>query len=158
MLNRKRRMGAAHERPQGLDRAGMGSALKRAGWDEQEEVTEAAVPGGKRTPGSGSSRRSARKGDVVAELWRVEDKTTACTDRALRVARDDLEKIRAEARREGQNPALVFGFDRAGGLPREDWMAYPLPVAKLLMSVVDAIIKGDVDEATELAEMLRRAK
>lgn len=155
MLNRKR-LGAGRRRPQTLDRGLMGNAAGRPGWDEQEEETAKAVPGGSRTRGSGCSQRSSRKSDVTSPLWRVEDKTT--TGRALRVERDDLEKIRSEALREGQNPVLTFGFDRDGGLPRDDWMAFPLPVAGLLMGVADAVLQGDMSEACALAEMLGRAR
>lgn len=155
MISRKP-LGHGRSRPKKLDRANMGNAVAKPGWDAQEEGTAKAVPGGKRVRGSGCARRSSRKSDVTSPLWRVEDKTT--TGRALRVERDDLEKIVAEALREGQNPALTFGWDRDGGKPRDDWMAFPQQVASVLMHVTDAVLQGDFEEASELAKLLGKAE
>ena len=155
MLNRKRIDDrGAYTTPDRVKRSGLRSPDGDVvGWEEQEEAVARAVPDGRRTRGSGCSTRSSRKGDVVSPLWRVEAKTTS--SRALRVKRDDLEKIRSEARKEGQHPALVFGFDVGDDRGREDWMAFPLPVARILMSIASGLLSQDDREAYELAELLR---
>lgn len=149
-LNRKRDL-----RPDRLERRQ--AAVEKA-WREQEARTVEAVPRGRAVRGSGCSPRASRKSDVTSPWLRVEDKTTRdMQGQGFRVARAHLTKIRSEALMNRQQPAYVFGFDRSGGQDREDWMAFPLPVAHTLLSVADAIILGDLEEARELAELLTRA-
>lgn len=149
MLNRK-----PHQR-ESLERKT--EMAQRPGWDIQEERTARAIPGGKRVQGSGCSTRASRKSDVSGDWLRAEDKTTSNNKgKGFRLTRDYLEKIRAEALHNGQRPAFVFGFDKAGRSPREDWIGFPLPMAEQMMSAVDALIRGNIDEACELAATLTR--
>ena len=125
----------------------------RPAWDRQEERTAEAIPGGRRIPGSGCSRRASRKSDVMSDWVRAEDKTTS-KDAGIRVTREHLDKIKGEAMSHGQVPAYVFGFDRSDRGPRQDWMAFPLATASGMMSVVNAILNGDHAEAEEQARRL----
>lgn len=127
---------------------------KHPGWDRQEELTAEAIPGGKRVVGSGSSRKASRKSDVSGEWVRAEDKTTSDA-KSISVKREFLDKIKHEAHTNGQVPAFVLGFDynpKHG--PRQDWLAFPATDAARMMSVVDAILQGDIEEAQELARRL----
>lgn len=127
---------------------------KRPAWDVQEERTAEAIPGGKRVPGSGCSRRASRKSDVAGEWVRAEDKTTS-QDKGLRVTRVMLDKINGEALVNGQIPAFAFGFDySAKNGPRQDWLAFRMSDAACMMSVVDAILQGDIEQAQELARRI----
>lgn len=141
------------ERPITIQRRAQAPARK--GWDEQERASASLIPGGERVRGSGCSRLPSRKSDVSGTWLRNEDKTTGKA--TIRIARQDVEKIKVEALANRQRPSLTLGFDAHGALQREDWMAFPAPLAGLLLSVVDAIIKDDVDEARELADLIARA-
>lgn len=138
--------------PAGVKRPGFDSGAPRSGWADQEDRAALAVPGGRRTPGSGSSWRPSRRSDIVGERWRAQSKTTSKP--SIRVVRDDLATITREARETGRLPALVFGFDD-GGAGREDWVAFPIGDAQALMQIAVALEAGDVDGARRAAAALR---
>lgn len=122
-------------------------------WKVQEERIKEVVPGGALVPGSGCSSRQSRRGDVRGSLWLSEAKTTA--KRSIRVKMAWLRKIRVDSDAAGRRPSFVLGFDGDAYTSREDWMAFPVKDAKIMMAVVDALHCGDLTEAVELADMLR---
>lgn len=128
---------------------------RRRGFELQEERAARAHPGGERTRGSGCSQRPGRKGDSVGDLFRQESKQREKPGaKSMRVQRDHLEKITAEARATGHRPMLVFGFD--GEVPL-DWGAFPLNVCEYMTKAVAALLAGDEQEAREWAEMVKAA-
>ena len=128
------------------------ASVARPGWQVQEEQTAQIIPGGCLVPGSGSSTRHNRRGDVTGTLWHVENKTTAGESISLR--RNWATKIRVDADAVNKRPILAFGFDDVGSGLREDWMAFTLADAEILMAIVEAV--RNQRNATGLAEMLLR--
>lgn len=135
----------------GLTRRTHGDAGPKA-WEAQEARTASAVPGGKLTPGSGASRRRARKSDVIGELFRAEAKNTQNT-KGIRLERGDLDKIAVEARSAGQVPVLVFGIaNDQGGV--DDYAVFSLWQARTMMQAVEWLRAGLINEAAEAARRL----
>lgn len=115
----------------------------RAGWQKQEDSIEAAIPGGKKTPGSGCSRRASRKSDVIGHFARAEGKSTG--KKSIRIERAFLQKITSEALPD-RIPVFVFGFDG------DDWGAVRLADMRVLLSLASMALEGRTD--LELARRL----
>lgn len=122
-------------------------------WQKQERRLAEAVPGGELVRGSGCSTRASRKSDVTGKWARGEAKTTS--KKSIPVTRAHLDKIRSEALMNGQTPVFAFGFDDDDRRPRDDWLAFPLPVAHSLMALADAVLENNIEEARELARRFR---
>lgn len=135
-------------RPPNTSRPERRQPTKAKGWEKQEEQIEKALPGGKRTPGSGCSRRASRKSDVVGHFARAEGKTTGAS--SIRVEKSYLQKIVSEALPD-RLPVFVFGFD-----DHEDWGSVRLSDLKCMLETVNAARRGDHDAAQEFAERLIR--
>lgn len=119
----------------------------------QEERTAAAHPGGKVTRGSGSSQTTSHKSDSAGDYFRAEDKQSTKHD-TLSIDVSWLLKIKHEARTTGRKPMLTFGFAPKGKRrTREDWAAFPQSLASHMMNACAKLLEGDVQEATELAEL-----
>jgi len=117
--------------------------------ETQEEAAAAALPSGKRTPGSGCGWRPSRKGDASGDLFRASCKTRAKPNaKTIRVKREDLEEIVGQALAMGECPVFVFGWEGF------DWAAFPLRRAELLMKAAAAVMDGDPGEALRLLEGL----
>lgn len=129
-------------------------ASEKAGWQEQEDTLTELVPGGKLVPGSGSSSRSTRRGDVDGRLWLAEGKTTGKD--SIRLQRSWLQKIRIDADARGKLPLLAVGFDANRHASREDWVAIPAGLAKSVFGVLDAVMSKDFEAASRLAREVRQ--
>lgn len=128
---------------------------ERSDFKRQERRLVDALPGGVATPGSGSSHRPSHKSDGVGRFFRGEAKTTENVA-TITLERAAFAKIEAEAL-PSRAPALTFGWDtpRAPHYPeREDWIAFRLSDGKRMMRVVDALKRGELDEARAAAEMI----
>jgi len=82
-------------------------------------------------------------------MFRASCKTRADpAAKTIRVKREDLEEIRAQALAVGQAPVFVFGWEGF------DWAALPLAKAELLMKAAAAVMDGDAGAAIRLLEGL----
>lgn len=108
-------------------------------------------PGGCLQPGSGNGEGATRKGDSTGDLFLISAKTTEA--KSIRVERAWLEGIARQARNARKAPALMFGFDSEGA-GREDWVAFPAPLAKTLIEMAEAAARGDAEAARALAELI----
>jgi len=127
---------------------------RKRGFEIQERRGARAHPGGKLTRGSGCSQRPGRKSDSVGDLFRQECKTTEKAGaRSIRIERKWLGKIEAEATATGLKPMLVFGFsaDPPEHQSRDDWAAFPLPVAHMMTEAMAALLDGEPEKARTLA-------
>jgi hypothetical protein len=149
---RPRRPGLGDRPPERPKRPGLGEGQEPAGWERQEADLARAVPGGRRTPGSGSGDRASRKGDVIGRFCRVEGKETG--QLSISVKRAFLSKIAQEARSAGQMPAFGFAFDFGTAAPLWNWLAFELSDAQAMLEVLDAVRDGRLDDAREWARRL----
>lgn len=126
--------------------------VRKRGFEVQEQRA-AEAHGGQLTRGSGCSRRPSQKGDSVSEFFRASSKTTEKAGaKSIRIERSWLTEIDAQARATGHRAMLNFGFSADAANPeREDWIAFPLLVAKDMMQAVIALQRGDFDAAREHA-------
>lgn len=144
----------------GLDRKWRTDAPKprrRVGWEEQEAQLPQLQPGGAVQRGSGNGRRASAKGDGTGKHFLVSAKTTEDPgQKGLRVERGWLEEITQQARAltPPKHPALLLGFDRDDGRPREDWLALPIQTQQALIDIAVAAHRGDDAEARALAGLL----
>lgn len=132
---------------------------KRRPFELQEERSTKIQPGGKLVKGSGCSPHTSRKSDSVGDLFRVESKTTERAGaKSIRIERDWLKKIEAEAHATGLFPALMFGFeaDPPEHIGRDDWVAFPASVTKNMVHACAAILAGDMGEARAYASLVMR--
>ena len=122
--------------------------IRRRGFEIQE-ARAAEAHGGELTRGSGCSRRPSQKGDSVSVYFRGSSKTTEKRGaKSIRIERDWLREIDAQATATGHRPMLNFGFSPDDAHPeREDWIGYPLVVAKHLMMASIKLMQGDDEEA-----------
>jgi hypothetical protein len=127
----------------------------RRGFEVQEKLAAESHPGGKLTRGSGCSRNPTHKSDSVGDYFRQESKTTERAGaKSIRVQRDDLEKITAEAEATGLTPMLVFGFTPGKYYStRCDWAAFPLSVSRHMTEAIAALLDGRIADATASAEL-----
>jgi hypothetical protein len=93
----------------------------------------AAVMGGKRLPRSGGTHwskwdKTTEGGDIATVDFLIEHKHTV--GESIGVKREWLEKVRTDAKRRRQSPAIVLTFDN-GSTP-EDWIVLPLFVFEQL--------------------------
>lgn len=146
--------------PRKLDRKWRGTLARRpsnvnSGWREQEALLPQLQPGGRVQRGSGSGRDASSKGDGTGELFLVSSKTTEnAQQKGIRVERIWLEEITQQAQAVRLRPALLLGFDRAGGEPRLDWLALPIEDQKRLIAIAQAAYKGEATQAKALAGLL----
>lgn len=125
----------------------LSGAQTTAPWKNQEKRAAKAISG-RNTRGSGCGRD---KGDAKSDLFLVECKSTQ--KESLSIKRAWLEKITREAG--SKIPALYFGFDRGAGDVGLDWVAFPAKEFKGIQDILSAVIAGDLDTATDLAEAYR---
>jgi len=122
--------------------------IRKRGFEIQE-ARSADAHGGARTRGSGCSQRPSQKGDSVSTYFRASDKTTEKDGaKSIRIERDWLQEIDRQASATGHRPMLTFGFSADSAHPeREDWVAFPILVAKHLMMAVVKLQQGEPGEA-----------
>jgi hypothetical protein len=124
---------------------------RESDWREQERRGAEALPGGKLQPGSGNGWRKSQKGDATSPLFLESSKTTDAA--SLSIKRDWLAEVTALALPD-KRPVLLFGFDPDASGEREDWAAFRLSDARVLMRAAAALKSGDIAAAFAAAELL----
>ncbi len=126
-------------------------APRKRAFERQEDRIAEALPGGKKTPGSGCGWAPSKKGDATGDIWRAEGKQRVKPGAAsISIKRADLDKIDFEALKMHQVSVFVFGFDSDD----YDRASFRLADAKAMMAIVTAVRRGEYDEAARLAENL----
>jgi hypothetical protein len=128
--------------------------VRRRGFEVQE-ARAADAHGGKLTAGSGSSSRASQKGDSVSDYFRASSKTTEKRGaKSIRVERAWLREVEAQARATGHRPLFNFGFSPDDAHPeRDDWIGFPLPLAKHLILAAVNLVQGNEEEARAYAAL-----
>ena len=123
---------------------------RRKAFQRQEDATADAIPGGRKTVGSGNQWNPSKKGDATGDIWRAEDKVRAKKGaRSITIKQDDLDGIDHQAMRMHQVSVFVFGF--SDGYNRA---SFRMDDAKIIMHIVSLVRRGEDDEAARLAETL----